>query len=792
MQELRFAFRGLRRQPGFAVVAILTLALGIGANAAMFSVVHAVLLRPLPYSDADRLVRIRFAEGAEDTSSREASLPDIRDWRPELTQLVGLAAYASTAGGSAVEFGEDVEMIPVGFVTGNFFEILGVAPLLGRDLEPEDDAIGAAPVALIGEGLWRRRFGAQPGILGRSVRIAGHDHTIVGVVPTDVDYPVGSRLWVPVEATVDSTVIDNRSMAFLNVVARLAPEATIASADVELRGIVERVTHPKHPESRRAYPVFAPLREELFGDVEVPLLVLMAAAFTVLAIACANVANLQIVRGLARAREYAVRGALGARFVQLVRLSVVESTLLAALGALAALVAMSPVTLFRGETIGVDATVIAFAALLATLTAFAFGVFPVWHGTRGRLAEALRRGSRTSAGVGRALDAFVVAQVALALVLLVGAGLLVRSFVKMRTVDTGFDRAHTLMTDIALFGDEYDEPEKRHQLYERLIERVQGLPGVVAAGGILARPFRGPNGFDARFTIQGRDPDSQEASAFLNYEAVTPGYFDAAGIPLLGGRDFAATDDADAPGAVIVNTSVANRFWPGDDAIGQRIKWGGPESTGAWLEIVGVVGDARYRGVERVTLDAYAPFRQGLWPLRTLVVRAEEEPTALLASLRRELTRIEPTAKAVDAATTREMVAASLQGPRFNTTVLVLFGVLAMAIGALGLYGVLSFNVALRTRELGVRMALGATRTSLLALALRHGLWLTGAGVALGLVGAFRLTRLVTGLLFGISPLDAATFVAMPTLLIAVAVLASLVPARRASRVDPLVALREE
>jgi len=801
VQDFVVAVRQLRRQPGFASIAVLTLALGIGANAAMFSVVDAVLVRPLPYRDAGDLVRIRFTQGGADTGSMEVSLPDLADWQAEVRELAGLAAWASTAGGTVVDFGEEAEVIATGLVTWNTFELLGVPPLIGRGFEASDDVHGAAPVALLGEGLWRRRFGRDPAVLGRSLRIGGEDHTIVGVVPEEADFPVGSRLWLPVVSTVGPELTDNRQVAFLNVVGRIAPGSSVTSASTELEGIVERVTLPKHPQSRQGRAVFAPLREELVGGARAPLLVLMAASLLVLGIACANMANLQIVRGLGRRREYAVRGALGAGLGRLTRLSLVESGVLAALGllaglglahlTLAALLAMSPVSLFRGETIGVSGSVVAFASLLAILTAVLFGVLPIWHGARGQLAETLRQGRGVAGGAGRAQGAFVVAQVGLALVLLIGAGLLVRSFARMQSVDTGFERG-TLMTDVALQGDAYQDPGRRLRFFEELVERTGGLPGVAAAGAVLARPFRGPNGFDAEFAILGRSDEEQAGYPFLNYEAATPGYFAAAGIPLLAGRGFEDSDDQDAAKVVIVSRAVAERFWPQGRALGERIKWGGTDAPGEWLEIVGIAGDARYRGVERVSLDAYVPARQSQWPLRTLVVRTDGDPEALLAGIRAELRRLDPEARAVEAATTARLIADSLQGPRFNTSVLGLFGLLALAIGAVGLYGVLAYDLALRTRELGIRMALGATPGGLVRLALRRGLWLTGAGLLLGLLAGSGLSRVVADQLFGVAALDPATFVATPLLLLAVGALASLIPARRAGRVDPLVALRED
>jgi putative ABC transport system permease protein len=396
-------------------------------------------------------------------------------------------------------------------------------------------------------------------------------------------------------------------------------------------------------------------------------------------------------------------------------------------------------------------------------------------------------------GGGRALDAFVVAQVGLALVLLVGAGLLIRSFVEMQRVDTGFERERTLMADVALLSEAYADPGAQRRFFEELVERVQALPGVAAAGAVLARPFRGPNGFDTEFTRPGSSEAEQASQPFLNYEAVTPGYFEAAGIPLLAGWRFDDSDAEDAPPVAIVSRAVAERFWPGGRAVGERLKLAGPDSQAPWIEIVGVVGEARYRGVDRVSLDVYVPSPQSAWAPRTLVVRsAGPEPGTLLGSIREELRQLEPDARAVNTATTARLIDDSLMGPRFNTAVLGLFGLLALGIAAVGLYGVLAYDLALRTRELGVRMALGATPDRLLRLALRRGLLLAGSGLVVGLLAAGLASRVLAGQLFGVAALDVSTFVTTPLVLLTVAALASLVPARRASRVDPLVALRED
>ncbi len=803
MQDLRYAFRGLLRNPGFAAVAVLTLALGIGANAAIFSVVHAVLLRPLPYPEADRLVSVLELPVGQSETVVDVAYLDWADWRREVQGYDDLAAYASSSGGLVVEIENDAETLEGKLVTWNLMSLLGVAPLSGRLLEEADDRLGAERVALISEGLWRRRFGAEPETVGRTIRIGGEAHRIVGILPAGVEFPLGASLWLPVVPALDPMFTEQRTIGFLNLIGRLAPGVTAAQAKAELDAVIERVSNPLRGENQATRAELYPFAEALVGDTRTPLSILWAAAALVFLIACANVANLQLVRGLARRREVAIRAALGAGRARRMRLSLIEGAVLAAAGGvaglalarwgLAAVMAWSPVTLFRQETIAVDGAVFGFGLALAAIIALASGLLPLveWRGLR--LGEQLREGAgRSTAGAGhrRLLGAAVVAQVTLALVLLIGAGLLLRSLTRLHGLDVGFDRERTLTVALALLADEHGKPEVAHPLFDRMIERVEALPGVESAAGTLRRPLESPLGFDARFTLEGRPPDEQATYPHLNYLAVTPGYFETLGTPLREGRPFSGADRAGSPPVAIVSAATARRFWGSESPIGRRLKFGAPDSAGDWVEIVGVAGEVRSRVIESVSLDVYVPHRQSNWPLRNLVLRVAGEPLAVASAVRRELRAVDPDVRVSEIATAGDLVARSTARPRFHTLLVAVFGALALSIGAVGIYGVLAHSMALRRRELGVRMALGATPGDVLRLALGAGLRQAAMGVGLGLAVAFAASRVLASVLFEISTRDVVTFVAAPAVLLAVAVVACLVPAWRASRVDPLEVLR--
>ena len=809
MHELRVTLRRLSRAPGFTAAVVLTLGLGVGVTTGVFSVAHTVVLAPLPFAQPDRLVRIVNHPEGNLATSFEASHPDFVTWRETSRSFEDVAGYASSSGGHLVDFGGGaLEQARGEMVSWNLFSVLGQRPLLGRELVPEDDVPGAEPVVVISERLWRQRLGADPGVLGRVLEVDGTRRTVVAVMPGGFEYPLGARLWLPVATAVPENLLQSQAK-FFNLLARLDDDVSAAQAQDELNAVLDTTTNPQVPASARTEITLAPLADELIGDTRGPLLFLLGAALLVLLLATANTLNLQVVRSIASQRDHLVRAALGAGLRHRIRQAVLESAVLALLGgglglaiawwAVHRLLPLAPITFFRGEDVGLHLPVLIFALAVTVGSLLLSGVVPVLLTARRDLAPALQgAAARTTGGRGsrRLLAASVVAQVALALMLTFGAALLVRSFLHLSTVDTGFAREGVLTLSVPLLSDEYGDPARAHELYEQLTERVAALPGVEAAAGVLVRPLEGPNGFDVPFTIEGRPQDEQAGYPLLNLEAITSDYFRVMGLGLFAGRGLARTDDATAPRVVVISRALAKRYWPGESPVGRRIKWGGPESPNPWLEIVGVVHEARYRRMEEVSLDVYVPHQQMSWALNHLVVRTQGNPMAVAGAVRGAVRDLDPRLETTDVATTAQMVSRAVARPRFNALLLGLFAALALVLGAVGLYGLLSYVVALRRREIGIRMALGAVPNQVAGMTLRHAVLLTAMGIGLGLVGCLWLTRtlssLLAELLFQAPATDLGTLLTVPWVLLAVAVASALVPALRAGRVDPGVVLRGE
>jgi len=799
--DLHHAARTLARRPGFALLAILTLAVGIGGSTAAFSVVHAVLLEPLPFPDAERLVVIEPRRISAPEIVTEAVYPDVLAWREGLERFEDVAAYASGAG-RVLSYEGSATRLPGKLVTWNFFSVLRTRPVLGRDFTEADGLPGAAQVAIIHESLWQGLFGGDPDVIGRRVELDGHPATIVGVVPAGADFPVGDRIWSPVGSAVSVDLLESVGAAFLNPFGRLASGATPEAAAAELDRYLEAVTNRRgFGDANAVFARLGPLDEALTGDTRVPMLILLGATLIVLLTACANVANLQLVRALDRRRDAAVRLALGADPARLVRQALAESAWLAvaggALGVLVASVATgraleaAPVLLFRGGQVTVSLPVLLFAVAVTAAVAVAAGTVPAIYLARRAPQPLLRTGSSTtSPGAGRVLSGLVTTQVALAVTLLVGAGLLGRTFLALYTADTGFDRTGTLTLRLPLFQEEYDDPTT-DRFFERVVAAVEGLPGVEAAGGVLLRPLETRYGYDYSFTVESRAPEEQPGYPFANYQAVTPGYFDAMGIPLLAGRDFVAPDDEAAPRVAVIGERFAGRFWEPGEAVGSRIKFGPPDADSPWITIAGVVDDASQRGVQDGRLDVYVPTRQSPWKLGYLAIRAAVEPTSLVPAVRGVVSDLDPRVDVMDVATTDDMVWAALARPRFLSALIGAFAATALLLGAMGLYGVLAYATALRAREMGVRMAVGATRRNVSALVVGRGMRLTAFGVAIGLGLAYLGRGITDGLLYGVAPSDPATYVGVGLVFAAVALAASWVPARRATRVDPLVVLKD-
>jgi putative ABC transport system permease protein len=800
------AARALVRRPGFTLVAVLTLAVGVGASSAVFSVVHAVVLRPLPFPDADRLVVIEPRRVTSPETVTEAVYVDVMTWREGLDSFDEVAAFASGVG-RVVTYDGDAERVPGKLVTWNFFSTLGLRPILGRDFTSDDGQPGALHVAIIHESLWRGLFGSDPDVVGRRVEIDGEPTTIVGVMPRAADVPVGDRLWTPVGSTVPAEMLENVGVAFLNPFGRLAPGATPAAATAELDAYMREVVNQRgFGETNDAFAAVRPFAEMVMGDTRLPLLILLGATLLVLLVACANVANLQLVRALDRRRDAAIRLALGADPRHLVRGAIAESTMLAVGGAtlgvgLASLLteaslAAAPALLFRSTEVSMSVPVLLFTVAITALVAVASGTAPaVWLARR--TPRAIVRAGTGSGGAGatRTLSALVTTQVALAVTLLVGAGLLGRTFIALYGVDTGFERTGALTLRVPLFYEEYDD-EATDLFYESAIAGVEALPGVERAGAMLLRPLETPYGYDYAFTVEGRPPEEQPSYPYSNYQAVTPGYFQAMGIDLLAGRDFGMQDESDAPPVAVIGERFAERFWAGGGAVGSRLKLGPPESEAPWITVVGVVDDATQRGIRENRLDVYVPARQAPWPLGYLAVRTSMAPAALVPAVQDVVSRLDSRIKVMDAATMGAMVSNALARPRFLSVVLGAFAAAALLLGAMGLYGVLAYAAVLRSREMGVRMAIGATRGKVLTLVIGWGMRLTASGIAIGLGVAWLASTWLgggraEGRLYGVTPTDPATYAAVCTVFTVVALLASWAPARRATKVDPLVVLKE-
>jgi putative ABC transport system permease protein len=806
-QDLRYGLRQLRRRPGFTAVAVLTLAVGIGANTAIFSVVDGVLLAPLPYEDPGRLVYVWSAEKARGINQSTVSIPDLRDWREQNRVFDGMAGW--WIGGYNLSGGDQPRQVEGWRVSPNFFAVLGASPALGRTFAPDGEQVEKDRVVILSHSLWTSAFANNPNILGRTIEVDGEPHTVIGVMPAEFSSPFPSvQLWMPWPARTESTA--SRGARFLRVIARLKPGATIERAEAEMDAIASRLAQ-SYKEDAGVAAYLVPARDQIAGSVRPVLLVLLGAVGFVLLIGCANLANLLLARSAARDKEFAIRAALGARRSDLVRQVLTESLLLALLGGAAGILmavwgmgylrTVVESQIPRAQDIGLDARVLWFTAALSLFTGLAFGLLPALGSFRARLGESLKEGGRGwVAGVEgrRVRDLLVIGEVALALVLLMGAGLLVNSFERLRAVDPGFNPDKVLTCQISLPSSNYKNPQIV-TFFQQLLTRVRALPGVKAAGATMTLPLRNSGGgFWSGLNVEGRLAAARESIPIVSFIQVTPGYFRALSIPVLEGRAFTEADNSDqSPKVAIINATLARRFFAGVDPIGQRITMGEDASKGPWLTVVGVVGDAALESLSDPRFpQVFSPHAQGVEGGPSggmdLVVRTSADPLSVAAEVRGEVHALDKDQSVADVQTLGQVVSTSLAQPRLNTLLLGSFAALALLLAALGIYGVISYSVALRTREIGVRMALGAERADVLKLVVRHGMMLALAGGAIGLVGALLLTRLMSSLLYGIQPTDPPTFLAVLAMLAGVSLVASYIPARRATKVDPMVALRYE
>ena len=795
-QDLRYALRQLRSHPGFAAVVLLTLGLGIGANTAMFSVVDAVLLRPLPYPDASRLVLLQGHK--EGIGNEAASVPDFVDWKAQSRSFSGMTAFAGASLNLAGGDGRPPERLIAARVTSDFFRTLGVGPSPGRGFTAAENRPGAGKVVVLAHSLWNDRFGGDPDVVGRAITLNGEPYTVVGIAAPGFAFPSWAQAWTPVAPQPGSPGQGRRS-DFLGVVGRLAPGATLKAARADMAAIGQRLER-QYPATNTGWSVaVTPLRERIVGDVRPALLVLLGAVGLVLLIACANVANLLLARGAARRRELAMRAALGAprrRLVgQLLAESLVLSLLGAALGLLLAfwatraLVGLDPAALPRLGEVHVDGAVLLFALGAALVTTALFGLAPALRLTRTDLRRELVEGGRSAGGRGRSvLDRGLVAgQVAIAVVLLVGAGLLIRSFASLQGVNPGFRTRGVLTARVSLPDHRYPDDPRVRAFWNDLLARLGGLPGVTRAGVTSDLPLQ--SGSYLSFRVEGRPAPGPDVVQDAVVCSVGGDYFRTLGIPLVRGRLTDARDGSEDRPVAVIDRAMARRYWGGEDPIGDRISFDGNR----WYTIVGVVGNVRTESLDRPGYPhAYLNYRQSPRHGMALALHTDGDPAALAGAVRAAVGQLDPTLPVYDVRTMREIIETSILRPRFDVMTLGTFAGLALLLALIGIYGVLSYAVSVRLRELGIRMVLGADRGATLRFVLRLGMAPVLAGVAVGLAGAVLAVRVLSGLLYGVSPLDPVTFVLVPAALVAVAALACWLPAWRATRVDPVHALRSE
>jgi len=806
MQDVRHAGRSLACRPGFTLVAVLTLALGIGAATTMFSVVYGVLLRPLPFRDPGRLVQLWESNPLKGWTQATIAPANLKDWIERNHSFESFMYYfgADDKGATTDSFtlsdGEQPERLRGLLVSPGFFDVLGVAPRLGRGFAAAENTVGHHRVIVLSDTLWKRRFGADPDIVGKEVQLDGGAYTIVGVAGDGFEFPSPEvDFWTPL--AFDPAIFwTRRRPHFLRAVARLRPGVTLAQASADLSAIASDLEREYPDTNLQMGTGLSRLRDWMVGDVRRPLLLLLAAVGGLLLIACANVAGLLLARGATRMRELAVRAALGAGRTRLVRQLLTESVFLAALGGAAGTVLamgglamvrrLAPADLPRLNEIQLDGPVLGVAIVVTCATVLFFGLVPAWRSARVR-PDALKEDSRgTTTAKQASRRVFVIAEVALSVVLLVCAGLFMRSFSDLVRVHPGFDAAKTLTFALSLPGARYDTDAKVAAFFKTLVERLEGVPGVQAAGATSRKPLTGFRWTDD-FTIEGR---SDVWGRELRHKEATPGYFAAMGIPVLRGRALAWSDDASAPPVAVVNEAVARQFFPGENPVGRRISYTQPGEPPSWVTIVGVAGNEQQDSMAVAPRpEVFDPLMQNPTSEMTLVLRsAAGEPTALVSAARKAVATVDPGLAVYDIETMNEVVQGSLSGDRFLTILVGMFAALAMSLASVGLYGLVSFSVAARTREIGVRMALGARRASVLGLVFLDGLQLVLVGLAVGVAVAAVMTRWLASLLFQVSPTDPVTYTSVAVLFLAVTVVALAVPARRASRVDPIVALRHE
>src|SRR4051812_59335 len=810
-QDLRYALRQLRKAPGFACIAIITLALGIGANTAIFSVVNAVLLRPLAFKDADRLVRIWHVPP-------QASFPGIKtfsvsaanylDWQKQNDVFEKMAIYHY--GGFTLTSGYHAEQVDSTGVSADFFASLGVQPMLGRTFTAEEDKPGQSHVVVLSNRFWREHFGSKRDIVGRTITLDGASYSVIGVMPPSFRFPDYALMWTPLGWTDQEKAV--RGNHNDSVIAKLKPGVDLKQAQAEMNTISSRLAQ-QYPEEDKGWgATVLPLQADLVSDVRPALLVLLGAVGFVLLIACVNVANLSLARIFSRHKEIAIRAAMGASSARILRQILAESVLLALLGGALGLafshfgvrliMAFLASRLPQSTEVGLSAEVLGFTAIISVLTGIAAGIFPAIHLSRSNVNQALKEGlgrTGSDSGGNATRSALVVVEVSLSLVLLVGAGLMIRSFQFLRHVDPGFDSSGVLTMTAAVSRSKFSQPQEQLSFFQRVLERVRSLPGVVSAGLIDDVPFSG-NGSHQPIAVEGRPVVPASEQPEVDVGIISAGYVSAMRIPVLRGRDFTDSDVEGRPAAVLISASLAKQFWPNQNPIGKHITLS--FFPGIAREVVGVVGDVKSDGLDqaRTASALYLPMGQvsavaneawRSYPM-TIVVRSASNPTSLVSAVTAAIRETDRDVPVVDVRTMDELVKSSLSQERFSLLLLGAFALLAVLLAAVGIYSVLSYSVRRRVQEIGIRLALGARLSDVLRMIVIEGMKPTLLGVTIGAVGALALARVMSSLVYGVKPTDPITFLAVTFLLAVVALLATIVPAYRAAKVDPMVALRYE
>jgi len=807
LQDTRYAFRMLRKNPGFTAVAILTLALGIGANTAIFSVVYAVLLKPLPYANPDQLFNVFQAQpqaGIGGTGWSYANFAELREQNRVFSEMAGSQQHQLTLTGRG-----EPSVVNTSVVTPELFSLFGEKPLAGRAFFPEDGKPGAPPVVILSESLWRGTFGADPNTIGSSINLDKRSFTVVGIMPAAFRFPLltkSEQLWIPlVQDPLFGSWMDRRGGHWLQVTGRIKPGVSMMQVQAQLDAIAARFAK-EFPAENDGWTIrMVPLQQIIVGKVRSALLVLLGAVGLVLLIACANIANLLLTRATSRAREIAVRTTLGAGRTRIVRQLLSETAVLGLLGGLTGIVlaywgvqalsSLLPANLPRVNAIRVDNFVLGFALILSAIASCAFGLAPALFAANSNLQSSLREGggrSGESRNRRRARSFLAAGEIALAMVLLVAAGLLLRSFSKLMSVTPGFDARHLVKADISLPRFQYSTPQQWAEFSDELLARIQAQPGLQDSAVAVPRPIADGT-VNLGFDIVGSPASSASASRTANYVSVSLNYFHVMGIPLLSGRFFDRRDILSSPRVTVISKTMARLYFPNQDPLGKQLTFSFPPDSGAMREIVGIVGDVRDVALGQDPGPMmYVPYAQAPFWGANVVVKSTLSPSAVAAAIRQEVQKIDKDLPVTDVANMPDLIDASVAQPRFRTFLLGLFAIMALVLAATGIFGVISYSVSCRTNEIGIRVALGASSGSILRMVLRETLFLTFAGLALGLPCARAASRLLGHMLFGVSANDPATLAAVAVTLAAVAALAGYVPARRAMRVDPMVALRYE